>query len=229
MAAELLETLDINITAALGKPIAQLPIGSAFFEAEELRERLRPPIMGSQSLQVDLASGGLVAAQQFESMRSQKIVSVNPTRLIVHDHSDNRDPTVRDLPETLHAVATLLGLKEVQAIVTNYEMTIQVDRDTAAAKWIAEHVFRRKYDFLPSALTPRGGFAHLHLTSDDGMQYELSMEPRLRDWKSTVLWMNYAAILETLDLPAVDKLKELIAANYQLVRHVSQALFGDTW
>ncbi len=217
------QVLDISIVAVLNQPTLNIPNPPALFQSEEFEDLLRPPITYSQTLTLDPARGA-TTAHQFESMASQKSVSVSNFRVEAHDRSGRYNPVSSDLPLLFHKMLNQLNIQEIQALGANYEFQLKAPNN--AAQTIAQKLLVNVESVLPIGSQVRGGAARIYFGDDNNSLYTLIVEPRFNDPSTNNIWMSCNYNITAIEAPAVEEVASILGRGYNVIERFAQELFG---
>jgi len=218
------QLLDTNIVMVLNQPALDMSNPLGLFQSEEFESIFRPAIGYSQGLILDQQRGP-ATTHQFESMASQKIVTISNFRLEVHDRSGQGDKIGQnDLPILVLKTAEALGIHTIQALGVNYELQFRTEGTAAAA--LAAKALAPVDGFMPEGARVRGGSARFLFGEDNGPLYTLSIEPRQQDLTTNVVWVaaNYNATMG--EIPGVEELKAIHGRGYDTIKNFIELLFN---
>jgi len=221
----MLEVLDANIVIIPEEPLKQTVSGTSLFEQSEFASLMRKPLTISQGLSFDVSLGTTVGTYQIESMRSQKVISLSPIRLEVHDRSGESDLKKAQIPETMAAFMSVIHVGRIKAIGTNWEIVFKSPKVGSAGTAIAEKLLRQDTNFLPHNIKRDGGSVRLYLSDSSGTTYILALEPRGQNIQTDELWMSCNATVNYPEDLSIELLKEMFQQSYHLLFEVKESLF----
>ncbi len=225
MPSDMLEVLDANIVLIPEEPLKQTVHAASLFEEGELASLIRKPVTVTQGLSFDVTLGTTVGMYQFESMRSQKTISLSSWRVEVHDRSGEPDLERAQIPETMVALATALRVGPIKAIGANWEVTFKLSELTSASAAIAEKLLLKDTSFLPKNITSIGGAVRLFLSDHSGLEYTLAIEPRGQNSRTDELSMSCNANVTGPETLSLELLKATFQQSYHLLFEVKKSLF----
>jgi len=218
------QLIDTNIVMVLNQPPLDMSNPLELFQTEDFENIFRPGISYSQGLILDQQRGP-ATTHQFESMVSQKIVTISNFRLEVHDRSGQGDGIGQsDLPTLALKTASVLGIHTIQALGVNYELQFRTEGSAAAA--LAAKALAPVDSFVPEGTRVRGGSARFYFGADNGSLYTLSIEPRQQDLTTNVIWIaaNYNTTMS--EIPDIEELRAIHGRGYDAIKTFIEHLFG---
>jgi hypothetical protein len=221
-----LEVLDANIVILPEEPLPQIGNVMSLFEGSELSSFMKKPLTANQGLNLDLALGAAVGTLQIESMKSQKIISISPVRIEVHDRSGDPDLEKAQIPEMMVALVNALHIKRIKAIGANWEVVFKSREGVTASAAVAEKLLRQDtMSFLPQDMKLIGGAARVFLSGPSDVMYVLAIEPRLQNPQTDELWLTCNANLAGPESLTIELLKDMFRQSFRLLFEVKQSLF----
>ena len=221
-----LEVLDANIVILPEEPLPQIGNVMSLFEGSELSSFMKKPLTANQGLNLDLALGAAVGTLQIESMKSQKIISISPVRIEVHDRSGDPDLEKAQIPEMMVALVNALHIKRIKAIGANWEVVFKSREGVTASAAVAEKLLRQDTaSFLPQDMKLTGGTARLFLSGPSDVMYVLAIEPRLQNPQTDELWLTCNANLASPESLTIELLKDMFQQSFRLLFEVKESLF----
>ncbi|MCL4540839.1 MAG: hypothetical protein M1396_00620 [Chloroflexi bacterium] len=208
------EILDTNVVILLAEPSPRIPDIQRLLNSGDLPHLFRPPHSYSQGIAVDLLRGPQIA-HQFESMRSQKSISVTATRVEVHDHSSNIDFSKAELAQIALDVAKALQLSRTQAVGATCTASFLAPGECTAATAIRNSFLRQPYSFLPEHVSLIGGGVRFFLAGKDNTTYTLVVEPRNQERTTREIWVSANVEIALNSLPEVDRITTLLRDAYE--------------
>jgi len=217
------QVLDTSIVVVLNQPLTTIVNPAALFQTEEFEDLLRPNVAYSQGLVLDAARGALTN-HQYESMVSQKTITLNVFRLEVRDRSGKDDISTSDLPQLVDKVISVLGITETQAIGTNYELQVKVPGNAAHA--IADKLLIDINNDTSQDIRIQGGAARYYLIDGGGATYTVHVEPRFNDLTTRNVWMSCNCTVATGEVPDTQRLSSILLNGYNVSYTLARSLFA---
>jgi hypothetical protein len=186
------------------------------FEQGNLASFMRKPLTFGQGLSFDTTLGTTTGTYQIESMRSQKVIALAPLRIEVHDRSGEPDCEKAQIPETMVALANVLGIERVRAIGANWEIMFKLPGKISASAAISEKLLREDVSFFPPNMTSMGGAVRLFLADPSGV-YTLAIEPRGQIMQTDDVWMTCNLNVSYPESLSIELLKEMFQKSYHML------------
>lgn len=220
------ELLDKNIVVVPSQPVSQFGNVASLVETPELSRFVRSPISISQVLTLD-AQRGAAPALQIESMRSQKTITLSPTRIEVHDLSGAPFAQDSDLPLTTVSLMHALALEDVSAVGTNFQMVIELPEGKTAGREIVSRLLRDSNRFAPPGVPISGSGVHLFFGESEEPRYTIQIEPRANDLTTRNLWIAANCQVEVSQMPDVEELSNIFARAVGVMTQVVGRVFFE--
>jgi len=217
------QILDTSMVVVLNQPLTIIANPASLFQTEDFEVLLRPVVTYSQGLVLDAARGAL-ANHQYESMASQKTITLNAFRLEVHDKSGKDNFSTSDLPQLVDKVISVLGVTETQAIGMNYELQVKVPGN--AAHVIADKLLADITNDTSQDIRVQGGAARYYLIDGSGATYTVHVEPRFNDLTTRNVWMSCNCTVTTDEVPDAQRFSSILSNGYNVLHTLAQSLFA---
>jgi len=217
------QVLDTSIVVVLNQPLTTIVNPPALFQTEDFEDLLRPNVAYSQGLILDAVRGPL-PNHQYESMVSQKTITLSTFRLEAHDRSGQDDISTSDLPQLVDKIISILGITETQAIGTNYELQVKVPGNAAHA--IADKLLADINNNTSQDIHVQGGAARYYLIDGSGATYTVHVEPRFSDLTTRNVWMSCNCTVATGEVPDAQRFSAIFLNGYNVLHTLAQSLFA---
>ena len=214
-----MDIVGINLIALLGRPdrgLVGLERIGKIFQDEDLAGLLVQPAM-TQGFGIDPGSPTAVPTVQGESMRSQRMVTVTPNRIEVHDLSGSSGRT-DELVRLMELLIKAYAIEEIQKCGSNFVAIGKMQTNASAAGAIYGTLLRHDPLFAEGA-TIIGGGVRWFLSRED-LHFNVAVEPRANLPDAADVWISCNSEMDVTHLPDSSQMKRMVRVNEELVAHL---------